>query len=125
MILADTNVLLEILLQQKKSAACKEFLNKNAAALFVSDFSLHSIGIILLRSKAIDVFRKFLEDTLPATRILSLPTSSYVSLLDAAQKFGLDFDDAYQYAVAKNFTLKIATMDQDFKRVDDIDMIFL
>lgn len=125
MILADTNVLLEILLQQKKSAACKEFLNKNAAALFISDFSLHSIGIILLRSKAIDVFRKFLDDTLPTTRILTLPTSSYVSLLDSAQKFGLDFDDAYQYAVAKNFTLKIATMDQEFKRVDDINMIFL
>lgn len=126
MILADTNIFLEILLQQKKSAACKEFLNKNAAALFISDFSLHSIGIILLKSKAIDVFRKFLDDTLPSTRILSLPTSSYVSLLDAAQKFGLDFDDAYQHAIAKNFNLKIATLDQDFRPVvDDIEVIFL
>lgn len=80
----------------------------------------------MLKSKAIDVFRKFLDDTLPTTRILSHPTNSYVSLLDAAQKFGLDFDDAYQHAIAKNFNLKIATLDQDFRPVvDDIEVIFL
>lgn len=62
---------------------------------------------------------------LPTLRISSLPTNAYESLIDAAQKFTLDFDDAYQHAIAKNFNLKIATMDQDFKRVDDIDIIFL
>ncbi len=125
MTLADTNIFLEILLQQKKSVVCKEFLNQNASSVFISDFSLHSIGIVLLKSKAIDVFRKFLDDTLPTIRISSLPANSYESLFEAAQKFALDFDDAYQHAVAKSFNLKIATMDQDFRRVDDIDVIFL
>lgn len=125
MILADTNVFLEILLKQKKSDICKAFLNDNAPALFVSDFSLHSIGIVLLKCKAIDVFRQFRNDTLPTISVLSLPTDAYEFLIDAAQKFALDFDDAYQHAVAKNFSLKIATLDHDFKRVDDIDIIFL
>jgi len=66
-----------------------------------------------------------LVDTNIFLRIQSLPTNAYESLVEAAQKFALDFDDAYQHAVAKNFSLKIATMDKDFKRVDDIDIIFL
>ncbi|MFQ5630696.1 MAG: type II toxin-antitoxin system VapC family toxin [bacterium] len=125
MILADTNIFLEILLKQKKSDICKTFLDSNSSSLFISDFSLHSIGMILLKSNAIDVFRKFLNDTLPAIRILTLPTNAYEHLIEATQKFALDFDDAYQYATANNSNLKIATMDQDFRRVDDIDIIFL
>ncbi|NUM78915.1 type II toxin-antitoxin system VapC family toxin [candidate division KSB1 bacterium] len=125
MILVDTNIFLEILLKQKKSDICKTCLDSNAASLFISDFSLHSIGLILLKCKAIDVLRKFLNDSFPAIRILTLPTNAYESLIDAAQMFTLDFDDAYQHAIAKNFNLKIATMDQDFKRVDDVEILFL
>jgi predicted nucleic acid-binding protein len=125
MILADTNIFLEILLKQKKSDVCKAYLNDNASSLFISDFSLHSIGLILLKSKATDVLRKFLADSFPAIRILTLSTNAYESLIDAAQKFKLDFDDAYQHAIAQNFGLKIATIDQDFKKVDDIEIIFL
>jgi predicted nucleic acid-binding protein len=125
MILADTNIFLEILLKQKKSDICKAFLDNNSSSLFISDFSLHSIGLILLKGNAPDVLRRFLNDTLPTLKILSLPTNAYESLIVAAQKFALDFDDAYQHAIAKNFGLKIATMDNDFKRVDDIGIIFL
>lgn len=125
MILADTNVFLEILLKQKKSEACKAFLTQNASSLFMSDFSLHSIGVILLKKGARDLFREFLIDTLPTIRILGLPTDAYHRLADTAQKLALDFDDAYQHTIAKQFNLKIVTMDQDFKRVDDLDIIFL
>ncbi len=125
MILADTNIFLEILLKQKKCEACKAFLIQSASTLFMSDFSLHSIGVILLKKDAAELFREFLNDTLPSIRVLGLPIDGYQSLIDAAQKFALDFDDAYQHAVAKNFTLKIATMDQDFKRVDDVEIIFI
>jgi hypothetical protein len=86
---------------------------------------LHSIGLILLKGKAIEVLRKFLNDSFSAIRILTLPINAYEALIEAAQKFSLDFDDACQHAIAKNFGLKIATMDQDFKQVDDIDIIFL
>lgn len=108
MILVDTNIFLEILLKRKKSEICKTYLDSNASALFISDFSLHSLGLILLKSNALDVLRKFLNDSFPAIRILTLPISSYESLIAAAQKFSLDFDDAYQHAIAKNFSLKIA-----------------
>ncbi len=45
MILADTNIFLEILLKQKKSDICKAFLDNNSSSLFISDFSLPRISI--------------------------------------------------------------------------------
>jgi len=47
--LVDTNIFLEILLKQEKSEACKSFLSKNKGAINISDFTLHSIGVILFR----------------------------------------------------------------------------
>jgi predicted nucleic acid-binding protein len=123
--LADTNIFLEILLKQKKSEKCKGLLIHNSSSLFISDFSLHSIGVILLRNKKYGLFREFLDDILPKIRILSLPTDAYELLADAAERFNLDFDDAYQYTIAKQFDLEIATIDQDLKRVDDVNVIFL
>jgi hypothetical protein len=33
-----------------------------------------------------------------------------------AQKFKLDFDDAYQYSVADKYNLQLISFDQDFDR---------
>ena len=49
MYLVDTNIFLEILLKQNKSESCKAFLDKNIGAISISDFTLHSIGVILFR----------------------------------------------------------------------------
>ena len=37
----------------------------------------------------------------------------------------LDFDDAYQYSVAKYYELKVVTMDRDFEKVKDVEVVFL
>ena len=47
MYLIDTNVFLEVLLAQEKKQICKDFLKVNIEKLNISDFSLHSIGVIL------------------------------------------------------------------------------
>jgi predicted nucleic acid-binding protein len=49
MYLADTNIFLEILLKQDKSVICKAFLYKNIDSIHISDFTLHSIGVILFK----------------------------------------------------------------------------
>jgi len=49
MFLVDTNVFLEILLSQEKEETCKSFLDDNIGKLHVTDFSLHSIGVIPFR----------------------------------------------------------------------------
>lgn len=117
MYLIDTNIFLEILLAQDKRELCKGFLTENAEHLSVSDFALHSIGVILFRNKKDDIFHKFVLDVLPGLSIVTLRAESYGSLQGIRQKYGLDFDDSYQFAVALEHELRIVTMDEDFKKV--------
>ena len=53
--LFDTNIFLEILLDQEKKDVCKKLLNDNIGKIFLSDFSLHSIGVILFKQKKLKV----------------------------------------------------------------------
>jgi len=117
MYLIDTSVFLEVLLIQEKRKICKDFLDLNVGNLYISDFSLHSIGVILLRNKKEDIFQKFTTDVIPNIDIITLPKDSYKRLVETKIKFGLDFDDTYQYMVAKEYGLEIVTNDNHFKKV--------
>lgn len=55
--LVDTNVFLEILLAQDQKEKAKTFLTQNIDYLFISDFSLHSIGVFLFREKRESTFK--------------------------------------------------------------------
>ena len=115
--LVDTNVFLEILLDQPRRAKCEEFLQQNTGALAIADFSLHSIGVITLRRHQARLFADFLNDSLPNLELLHLDRIGYPAVARAAQVFNLDFDDAYQFTVAKAHGLAIATQDRHFDRV--------
>ena len=126
MYLIDTNIFLEILLTQEKQDACRKFLEENVGSLFISDFSLHSIGVILFRNNREEVFKKFLKDIIPNLEITTLPKTSYEDLAEIKKKLGLDFDDAYQYQVARKRNLKIVTMDKDFKKIGNkADILYM
>jgi predicted nucleic acid-binding protein len=125
-LLIDTNVFLEILLTQEKREACKGFLDRNIGNLYISDFSLHSIGVILFRNNKENIFQKFLNDLIPRDTIISLSKESYKDLPSIKSKFKLDFDDAYQYKIANDYNLEITTMDLDFEKVKhEIKITFL
>jgi len=115
--LFDTNIFLEVLLGQEKKKICKDLLSVNIENSCISDFSLHSIGVILLKQKKPKVFEEFLSDVLKYSRIVSLPKDKYFEVTKISQKFNLDFDDSYQIAIAQEFNLRIATMDHDFTKV--------
>jgi predicted nucleic acid-binding protein len=125
MFLVDTNVFLEILLKQDKKEDCKKFLDNNIGNLNITDFSLHSIGVILFRYSKEDIFSKFVEDVMSNTKLLSLPKELYREVVNVRKSLNLDFDDAYQYRIAKYHGLKVATMDRDFERIKDVDIFFL
>ncbi|MBW1703053.1 MAG: PIN domain-containing protein [Deltaproteobacteria bacterium] len=125
MFLVDTNVFLEILLSQEKKANCKKFLENNAGNLNITDFSLHSIGVILFRYEKEDIFQKFVQDVIPNIKLLSLPIELYGQVVSARKSNNLDFDDSYQYRTAKYYGLKVVTMDKDFERTGDDEIIFL
>jgi predicted nucleic acid-binding protein len=126
MYLLDTNIFLEILLEQAKKDTCKNFLDTHVGQLSISDFSLHSIGVILFRNDSEDVFEKFVRDVLPKVDIVTLSKTAYEKLPEAAANFRMDFDDIYQFKVAEEYGLAIVTLDRDFENVkDDIQVIFL
>ncbi|MEW6041185.1 MAG: PIN domain-containing protein [Elusimicrobiota bacterium] len=126
MYLIDTNVFLEILLSQEKHEGCMKFLNDNIENSYITDFSLHSIGVILFKNNKEALFQKFVSDVLFNTEIITLRKELYNKLAEAKKILGLNFDDAYQYEVAKGHQLEIVTMDTDFKKVEkEIKIMFL
>lgn len=125
MFLVDTNIFLEILLSQDKSLTCKDFLNKNIKDLNVSDFSLHSIGVILFRNNSTNVFNEFIKDVLINLRLKHLSKNNYNNIVDIKEYTGLDFDDSYQYCICKEYNLTLVTMDKDFYSLKDIEILFL
>ena len=115
--LVDTNVWLERLLDQKKSEVASRFFDLIPTnQLFVSDFSIHSIGVILSRLKKFDVFLKFIDDLFINGQLeqLSLDAVDLMDVISNIKKYKLDFDDSYQFCVAQKFDLTIITFDQDF-----------
>ena len=124
--LVDTNIFLEILMNQEKKEKCKKFLDKNSNKIYLSDFSLHSIGVILFRNNKKDIFIDFINDIIPNIDLLSLNKQDYELVNLNATKYNLNFDDSYQCAIADKFELEIVTMDKDFKKVEkDIKINFI
>ena len=81
----------------------------------MTDFSVYSIGIALFRVKNFTTFTRFVEDMIvDGISILSLTPEDLKTLNQLTQKFNLDFDDVYQYAVAEKYDLQIVSFDKDF-----------
>ena len=117
--LVDTNIFLEILLDQQSAEVAKGFLQKSDVhEHFISDFSLHSIAVILLRHKAFGVLERFLADVIISGNVgvLSILAEDLVQVIAAARRFSLDFDDAYQYVLAEQKDLAIISFDSDFDK---------
>jgi uncharacterized protein len=115
--LVDTNVWLELLLDQEKSSISSTFFDLIPVnKLLVSDFSIHSIGVILSRLKKLDVFEKFIDDLFVYGQLEQLSLDP-IDLLDVAknmQEYQLDFDDSYQFSIAQKYDLILITFDKDF-----------
>lgn len=120
MCLVDTNIFLEGLLHQDKADDVRVFLKSiDFSTIFMTDLSLHSIGIILFRLGNFELFISFLEDmVVDGIGVLSVEPENLNILDQIIQKFSLDFDDAYQYAVADKYALQLISFDKDFDRTD-------
>lgn len=121
MYLVDTNIFLEILLEQEMADKAEDFLrNVPAEQLHVSDFSLYSIGIILFRVGKHEVFSEFVRDVFVkgGATLLRLSFFDFDDVIKASEEFNLDFDDAYQYTLAKKYNLRIVSFDSDFDKTD-------
>jgi predicted nucleic acid-binding protein len=106
--LLDTNIWLERLLGQGQAEVVAELLDTlSPSDMCMTDFTLHSIGVICNRLNQRDVFIKFVDDV--------LIDAGVVEIIDL---FRLDFDDAYQYVAAELEKANIVSFDQDFDKTE-------
>ncbi len=121
MYLVDTNIWLERLLDQERSTEVGQFLSQiPAEQLLISDFTLHSIGVILGQLDRQNVLPQFIDDVFVyggAGLVTILPEALY-HVVSAMEQFALDFDDAYQYVAAQQSNAVIVSFDKDFDRTD-------
>lgn len=119
MFLLDTNIWLELLLKQEKADEVRRLMEADEGPQFsLTELSLYSVGIILARLKKDDAFLDFLSDTLEesAVRVIRLDTEGLKEVVAVRRRFGLDFDDAYQYVAAEKYNLILVSFDSDFDR---------
>lgn len=121
MYLIDTNVWLELLLEQERANEVRQFLQwVDSYQLSMTEFSLYSIGIITTRLKKEAVFETFISDILEDTGVkrVCLSPSDLRNVIFAGKMFHLDFDDALQYVAAKRDRLLLVSFDADFDKTD-------
>jgi predicted nucleic acid-binding protein len=119
--LVDTNIWLERLLDQERAEEVAQFLAQTPSdRLFITDFALHSIGLILARLDQLDTFGSFLQDLFidGGVGIVRLDPNEMKELAEVMQRFSLDFDDAYQYVASGKHNLTLVSFDTDFDRTE-------
>ena len=87
----------EVLLEQGNEIIARDFIQNNLQNnLYISDFTLHSIGVVLLRFKRLEDYSKFIDDVIEEceVQILSLGNNDLKGLASIQKKFNLDFADA-------------------------------
>jgi uncharacterized protein len=117
--LLDTNVWLERLLGQAQAKSVGDLLSKlPAEELCLTDFTLHSIGVICSRLKQPAVFTQFVQDVVidGGVLVVSLPPEAMPRVEAVINSYGLDFDDAYQYVTAEREQVTIVSFDKDFDK---------
>ncbi|MCR4406241.1 MAG: PIN domain-containing protein [Anaerolineae bacterium] len=121
MYLVDTNIWLERLLDQERSEEVGQFLARiPTEQLLMSDFTLHSIGVILERLGQRAVLTQFVQDVFVdgGVGLVSVRPESMLHLVAVVERFHLDFDDAYQYVAAEQTNAVLVSFDDDFDRTD-------
>ena len=121
MYLVDTNVWLERLLDQAMSDGVKHFLDHILSEhLFVTDFTFHSIGVVMSRLNRTDALLRFVQDAFVdgAVVLIHLEPEDMKHLVRVVKQFNLDFDDAYQYVAAEKHNLAIVSFDSNFDRTE-------
>ncbi|RLG13634.1 VapC toxin family PIN domain ribonuclease [Candidatus Pacearchaeota archaeon] len=117
MYLVDTNIWLERLLEQERNEEVAKFLNLiPTEKLFITDFSFHSISIILTKLRKFKILTTFIHDVFikGEVSLISLAPKDVLEIIPVMDKFKLDFDDAYQYVAAEKYDLIIVSFDEDF-----------
>lgn len=120
MYLVDTNIFLEVLLGRGKKEECKRLLRAlrdGKKSAIVTDFSIHSIIVIMEELRRLDVLKTFLLSLLAykGLHIYNTTITDEVKATEIAKQQKLSMDDAIQYASALTTNAEaIISLDKHF-----------
>lgn len=121
LLLIDTNIILELMLQQKKSNECKKFLNSVATGdieATITHFSVHAIEAILENPEDTRNFLHNINSSIGLS-IYDTDISDEIAIALLMKEVKLDFDDTLQLYVARKIgAVGIVSFDRDFDGVD-------
>ncbi len=119
MYLVDTNIFIHVLLKKQKYDESLAFL-KSGKELYITDFSLYSICILLGKLHENEVLKSFVDDIALSEGIylIKAETEEIQKIIEIEERYKLDFDDAYQYYIADLKGLTIVSYDGDFDRTE-------
>lgn len=117
--LLDTNCWMEVIRARPQAADVRALLAElHSIRLALTDFSLHSVGIVMRRKGIVDQFSLFIRDVGIGTAVDVVPlgVEDMHRVAETSVAHRLDFDDAYQYVAAELNGLRIVSLDADFDR---------
>ena len=119
-VLLDSNIFLEMILEQEKATEVRTLFERaENYDFFITDYSLHSVGLLLFRRNQHEMLEEFTKDLMAmAVQIISISLTDLGALARVSRMFKLDFDDAYQYVAAEKLQLTIVSFDSDFDRTE-------
>lgn len=122
--LIDTNIFLEVMLSRRKKAECANFLRMlrdGRANGFVTDFSIHSMMIILENFKKREELKNFLKSLFGyrGLKVYSTSIHDEVTAVDICSENKLDLEDAIQYSAALSLGVDaILSLDKHFEDLE-------
>ena len=128
--LIDTNIFLEILLDQSKAEIAKKTLTRlieKEEPIVISSFTIHSIFVILERRRCLNQLKLFFYNLSRIENITFYYPSfeEELEILNRMDTWDLDFDDSFQCYVAQKMNAQIITFDHDFQKIDIISVKIL
>jgi hypothetical protein len=95
MFLVDTNVWLERLLDQDRATEVSDFLDRfPSECLFMTDFALHPIGVVLTRLNQPGTLFRFVQDTfVDGAVVLIHQNNRQRTIMESACKGGRQWQD--------------------------------
>jgi len=117
--LVDTNIFIEFFLGQEKAKEAEALFEQLSSDLIsMTEFSLYSIGIILVKNEMVDVFDEFVQEEIIEGKLnlVRLAPEDMKKITATTQTHNLDFDDAYQYTACEKYNLELVSFDSDFDK---------
>lgn len=126
--LIDTNIFLEILLNQSnksKAIAVFERIEQGEIQALVSSFSIHTLEVVLYNRGLIKELKTFLQiiNSFDNLSIYQSSLKDEIETLKNIKTTKLDFDDCLHYTIAKKLNTPIITFDKHFKNIKDVKVI--